>query len=345
MSEARLPRYVRRGRPSPGPAWAILTLFWVANAWAQNPEEVARADALFDAGKSELSRGDWAAACALFRSSLALDASVSTRVKVARCLVNEGRLAAALDEYDRAFESTVGAGLPEARQQELQAVIRSESAELEARVPKLAVVVRPETTAITALLDGHEVSPGSLAELRLDPGTHEIVIRAPGFRDHRAAVEAKAGILAKFYVNLEPVASSPTILQPRTVTPAREAKRRGTTTPDQSTTSGSNQRVLGAIVGGAGLASLVVAGVFGIRTLALVDDSRDHCTPGTNECSQTGVDLVDQASRSQNIGFLLGGLGAALLGTGVILYVTAPAQSGSGHARALQPSVSIGGSF
>jgi hypothetical protein len=184
-----------------------------------------------------------------------------------------------------------------------------------------------------------------LAELRLDPGTHEIVIRAPGYREHRAAVEAKEGALAAHYVSLDPVASSPETKVVSREAPARDANRRGTGTPHDSTVFGSNQRLLGAIVGAAGLASLVVAGVFGVRTLMLVDDSRAHCTPGTNECSRTGVDLVDRARGSQNAGFLFGGVGAALLGTGVVLYVTAPARSGSGSPRAFEPSVSIGASF
>jgi hypothetical protein len=309
----------------------------------------ARADALFEEGKARLAAGDWAGACLSFRQSLELDVSVSTLVKIARCEEHDGRLASALLEYRRAEEHNRALTQNVERQRELGAVIESAIKELEPRVPRLDLDVSPKPSGIEVTIDGKPVSAALDAPLPLDPGEHEVVVRAPGHREQRLVVSASPGTVRELDVRLVPddaqAASS-------LAEPPRAPIARGSTEQTRSGASdsgavdpGADRRLLGLVVGGVGVATLGVAGYYGIRTLSLVDDSEPHCPD--NECNSTGYDLVDRAKDAQTTALILTGIGAVMLGAGTLLYVTAPAaDEQDGLVWGIGPGrVSIGGSF
>jgi hypothetical protein len=86
------------------------------------------------------------------------------------------------------------------------------------------------------------------------------------------------------------------------------------------------------IVGGTGLAALGMAGYFGVQTLWLVNEASPRCPGGS--CDDTGYEMMRDASTAQTFGFVFAGIGAALLGTGIVLHATAP--SGSARDQATQ---------
>jgi hypothetical protein len=81
------------------------------------------------------------------------------------------------------------------------------------------------------------------------------------------------------------------------------------------------------VVGGVGLAAAGVGAFFGVQTLAAVQ-ARDGLCPPADQCdSPQAFALDDQARQQQLLGFVIGGSGAALLATSLVLFfVSAPAE-------------------
>ena len=101
---------------------------------------------------------------------------------------------------------------------------------------------------------------------------------------------------------------------------------------------GSGQRTIGMIVGGAGVAGLVVGGIFGGLAIGSKSTAKSSCGPEPafsypTKCDinkQPDTDSANKAAKTQStistIGFIAG---AALAAGGAVLYFTAPKGSQS----------------
>jgi hypothetical protein len=317
--------------------------------------DVARADALFEEAKGRLQAGDWLRACEAFQQSFDLDPSVSTLVKIGRCREHEGRWASALTEYRRAFDLNRTLAQSPGRAAELDTVVREAIAALAVRVPRFRLVIVPKPPTFALSLDGTDISPGLLdAPLPVDPGEHEIVMRAAGYREERIRVTAVEGTTRDVRVTTAqdaptnrvvaldaPAPGSPlTPSPPTTATPITpiappmhadvSANSAATASP---TAAGSSPRVVGWGLLGAGGATLAAAAFFGVRTLTLAADSQKYCN-ADKRCTSDGLDLLDQARGAQTTGLVLAGVGAAIAGTGIVVLATAPAHTVSGQTLA-----------
>ena len=81
--------------------WLLLTLVWSAPARA---DQVADAEALFDAARDLAKSGHYAEACPKFEASLELDEQLGTLVNLADCYENLGRVATAWAGWGAARE-------------------------------------------------------------------------------------------------------------------------------------------------------------------------------------------------------------------------------------------------
>jgi len=301
------------------------------------------AEALFRRGLAALKAGDWGLACSKFQASVDLEPAVSTWVKVAKCHEHDGKLASAWYDYQRASKLNHELEQTAKRREELDDHIRKAVASLEPRVPKLSISVEPRPEGLQIYRDGVLLAPSALnEELPVDPGEHEVTARALNYREQRQIVNAAEGAVVhcNLVLTLEPAAetTNPAPLPP--VTPAipqvapvaapeaQSSHQASLRNPPPETQSGWHQRHSAFVLGGAGIVGLGIAAYFGIHTLSLVSDSNSHCPL---YCDGEGKSLRDRATRSQNYGFLAAGLGAATLGIGVTLYVTAPAAKDAGH--------------
>jgi hypothetical protein len=282
------------------------------------------ADEVFQQAKALLKAGDWVGACAKFQESFDIERSVSALVKIARCREHEGRPASAVFEYRRALELNRANPQGPARAKELDEVIRAELTALEASVPRLRIVVSPRPSAVEVRVDGRVVAMADLdAPLPVDPGEREIVVRAPGYRDEHVRLAISGWAQREIRIALqaeERPAPAPPVALPEPAHPASGA-----------------QSIVGLIVGGAGVATLGVAGYFGYKTLSLVNDSRQYCDPSGNPCGAHGLDLLNDARQAQTIGIVLAGVGATLTSVGLVLYVT-----GRAHAAATNRGAALG---
>ncbi|HMJ13856.1 MAG TPA: hypothetical protein VK524_20705 [Polyangiaceae bacterium] len=312
------------------------------------------AEALFNAGKTLLEAGDWANACSKFEKSMLLEVAVSTLIKIARCHEREGKLATAWYDYQRALKLNRELPATDRRRRELASVVAATLAALEPRIPRLRITLSATPEGTTLKRDGELLPLEVLGEvLPIDAGEHELIVAAPGHIAERRVISAAEGRIAEIQLTLasEKVPSASSTSAPPQIhfPPSQSVEReRPTPTPlvphansarETSTSAGAApQQIVGLALGGLGLASLAVAGYFGIRTLSLVRDSDGHCN-ANNECDPDGMALRDDAASMQTTGLVLAGAGAAMLGSGLLLHFSVPSKRGA-SSRAL-PSVAI----
>jgi hypothetical protein len=317
---------------------AIALAFQVSASIAEPaPSDPAAARALFDQGRAMLDAGDWAGACRKFDESLVLSSNVSTLIKVARCRAHEGKLATAAEQYERARAlNQQKSDQPSERRAELDATIETEVNDLTPRIPRLRVLVVDAPAGLTVRYNGVPLAPARLGEtLQVDPGTYQISAEAPGFVAETKSVtigERTAPnqvIEVSFRLTPAPPAPSATPVPPVVPVPAASLPAL-TGAPANSEPSerprGGSTRQAGYVVGGVGVAALAAAGVLGILTLKRVDDGDDYCKFPGEACNARGMELRDQARHLQTSAFVVAGLGAAALATGIVLVVTAKGQ-------------------
>jgi hypothetical protein len=316
----------------------FLLLASASSAWAQIVRDPAAAEELFQHGKTLLLSGDWEAACAKFRGSMALDPAVGTLLKIARCDEHDRRLALALHDYQQALElNRTKADQTEARRAELDAFARAALAELEPRVPRFRVAIETPPPGLRVTRGGEELPPGAFGEaLPVDPGAIEVVATAPGYRTQRTTVQVLEGVQTGVSLSLVPLESD---------APADRTSAPAPPSVDASRTGSWRARRIGAYaLGGAGLVTLGVAGVFGIETLAKVNQASPYCVHQV--CKQTGYNLIGEASQMQDASFILLAAGASLVGAGVVLYLTTPGKGSESLSVGLTvPSCVLRGTF
>jgi hypothetical protein len=139
--------------------------------------------ALFDRGVADMEAGHFGTACPFIEASYKIDPLPGTLFALAECEAKRGRTATALARYDD-YLALHGALSPErrARQGDREKVARAQKATLGAVVPELTLVLPPNAPqGVTVTRDGVVVDRPELGiPIRVDPGDHVIVTRAPG---------------------------------------------------------------------------------------------------------------------------------------------------------------------
>jgi hypothetical protein len=319
-------------------AFFLSVLGLASNASAQ--ESKRRADDLFGAGKAALGRGDWSAACQDFQESMALDPSVSTLVKIARCRGHEGKTATALRTFREALALNTRFTETDPRRAQLERLIREEMKRIDAAVPRVRISVTPTDAKVTLVVDGAPLSTDAGSPVELDPGPHQIVVQAPGYREAQRQVAAAAGTELTVDVSLEPEAPLPNPVEPAPKPPGpRLTASPPLTMSDQPTlitaapppsgrpSGRSTRRTVAWAAVGVGVAALGVAALLGVRTLQLVSEGRGYCPD--NVCpagppANAAQAKFNEARTIQGTGIVVTAAGAVVLGGGIALLITAP---------------------
>jgi hypothetical protein len=253
-----------------GLAAAALLAAWPARA-ASSAEDQALATMLFREARSLAASGKTAEACLKFEESQRLDPSGGTILNLAHCHEVLGLLARSWSEFN---EAAVAAGREGRRDRLEEANARLRA--LEPRLSRLTIVVPPhaEVAGLRVERDGHELGRGAWSTpMPVDGGEHQVQATAPGRKPFSVRIamaregdartvtipvlELAAAVVAPLTEMAPPPAAPAAVV---TVTPSRR--------PD-------HLRTAGWIVGGAGVAQLVVAGVFGIQAFSLHADNDD----------------------------------------------------------------------
>jgi hypothetical protein len=312
-----------------------------STAAASDPKAVSVA--LHREAEDKLEAGDWSNACTLYQRSQELVRSAATQARIAQCLEHEGRWLKALAAWQEALQLVELLSDP-ARRSTVRQSIQDDLAALESRIPMLRVLAAPAAEALLVRLDEQQLSSLDLANpVRVEPGAHVLSVELPGLAPRLCLLQAEQSRKTQVRLALGSAAGPatgclwensttllitlvPLPLIPRPVAeptastaaaaPDKAGSAAGALGGEHAASSDGQQRIVGFATVGAGAAVLAVATYFGVRTLWLVADA--DCD-AQNTCSKSGKATIDDARRSQTIGFVSAGIGAALVAAGITI--------------------------
>lgn len=308
-SPLRAARRTPRRRRAGGGALLAVLLTGSAALAAPPPRDREQAEVLFRTGRQLMTQGDHAAACPKFEESFALYPAASTKLNLARCYEQTGKLALAWHAYREALPLLDGV-TPESRRKELSEIAHAGLAALDSRLAKLRIVIPKPYGGLQVLRDGAVMPAAELgAALPVEPGRHEVSASAPGHSTITRAVVAEAGKTATVELSLEPVPQkSPEV--PAWVW----------------------------VTGSAGVA-LTGVGIYFLGTdLAAIRALRENCheNGGKTYCAP-GYDYErDNARKNRGLGLFLGlgGAGAVAIGAAVVGLLQMPSTGAQGSREA-----------
>ncbi len=298
------------------PRWRVMgrflgaaTLALSLGAGAARADDAATADALFREGRTALARGDYEEAARRFAESERLQPAPGTRLNLATAESKLGRLASAW-EHARASRDELALG------DERRAVAQKLFDELDARVPRLTLRSDGKLAAGARIfLDGTELREGSLGvALPEDPGSHRVLITAPGYLDVPLVVTLREGERESLEIRLGPPQPSPKA----TASPMATAA----TTASAPSSRPGPLRAVGiatTVVGGVALAASGVLGALAIGQNGAVSN---HCD--ATGCDERGLD-ASRTGRAFALGSSVSAIsGLVLVAGGVVLWLLAP---------------------
>ena len=270
-----------------------------------SPGDAAAAETLFEEGRKLMAKGNHAQACPKFVESYRLDPALGSLLNAATCHKAEGKTATAWSEFRDAEQQARRAG--DTKRSKFAA---DKAAEIEPSIPKLIITIVEPPAGTKVSRDGLALGEASLnTPLPVDPGEHAIRVEAPGFVPFETTVEAFAGKRASVVVpELERA--------PAGAAPAEGGASSGETPDKPAPDEGSDHRTAGLVVGGVGVASLVVGGVFS----AMFFSARSECN-GPPVCAEDDPLRDDASSRGTIAGITLAA-GTAAVAVGAFLYLT-----------------------
>jgi hypothetical protein len=287
---------------------ALLFALAPARALAQpiSPADKARARDLANAGYDALDKKDYAKAAERFAQADGIIRVATVRIGLARAQAGLGRLRDAQATYGKIVTEGAPPGAPPPIVKAV-AEARREVEALGSRIPTLVIrVTGAGEGAVTVTMDGLPVQREGLGnKLPVDPGSHTVRATAPGRRPIEMTLTVTEGRSESVELQLLPevVAAAPVVVAAREPWPVR--KTAGVVLMASS--------AVGAIAGGA----LAAAAHSKYADLASKCPTHVGCSPSlaSELASYHAIGAGSLAS------FVIGG---ALLGSGVILFVTAP---------------------
>lgn len=279
--------------------------------------DLAAARKKFDRALELEKAGDFKSALALLRDVAAVKSTSQVRFHVALCLERLGRLVDAREEYLRVKEDAETKEGPESAA--LAQKCADRVTDLDARIPKIAIKIPDDVVSAKVSVDGGPpVSVIVTPVIRVDPGEHKLQVTSPGRRTFSRTVLLKERD-ATFSVAAElPLAEADGEQEPEpTATPAAVA-------PLPRRDVGPKSSPVPWIVGGFGLASLATAGVFYALRDSAIHDLDQACGDARDRCPRSMQSTEDRGRLYTTTANVFLGVGAAAIGTAIVIYATQP---------------------
>lgn len=284
--------------------------FTVQPCAAQDAKELSQARAKFQQALELKQAGNWPAALRLLREVGQVRMTPQVRYHIAGCEEKLGKLVAALGGYELALADAEG------MHPDFVAEVQASVEDLKARIPKLLIERGEGAEAATIELDGVSLGNSSIGvEVPVDPGPHTLSAQAPGRRPFSKTVNVSEEGTLTVTVTLASLASADEepdeSSSPSSSTPTEEGPRYG---------------ALPYVLGGIGTAGLVTSGVFLALNRSKVSGLGDRCperdcsalSPGDRDAARADYDT---ARTHEIVMWSTLGVGAAALGTGLVLYL------------------------
>jgi hypothetical protein len=287
----------------------------------------ATAEALFQQAAQLMDEKRFSEACEKFSASQGLDAGLGTMLYLADCYEQAGRSASAWALFREAEDAAQRATQPDREH-----IAGERAASLESRLSKLELRV-PEADRVPGLelrLNDTLVPSASWnVALPVDPGATRIEARAPGKKPWTVRVQIETGP-ANQVVTVQGLLDAPKPLRAS----SSAANVGGSARPAPR----SAQRIVGYVMGTAGIVALAAGGFFGYRAYSLNKQSKRDCRiEDPNACTPAGASARGDAKTSGTVSTVATVGGGALLIGGVTLIFTAPS-SHAARAGTVSPS-------
>jgi tetratricopeptide (TPR) repeat protein len=301
---------------------ALGTVGYVETAHAQTTEAVA--EALFRDGKLYFQAQDYDRGCPKLAQSYKIDPAGGTVLLLAICYEQQGRLASAWARYNDAL-----ALAKRDNREDRERRAREGLASVEPRLSYIKLLLDPTCNALAGLslsIDGTELPALSDTRLPVDPGKHQLVIKAPDYEDW--AMEVTVGGPADLKEVPVPALRKRAELPAAVSPPAALGAPAGQVVAEpsafkESRTSHAAARRTAYILGGVGLAGVAVGSYFGVRAIRLNKQANDVCP--TSECREDQLGAIstieDARSNARLANILIGAGSAAVISAAVLWYV------------------------
>lgn len=255
-------------------------------------ERAAYAERLFLHGVELMKQDNCPAAVPEFLTSQDLDPSSATLVNLATCYARLGRRATAWKTYRRAATAAAHEGNEALRSRAFQAM-----SILSPSLTKLRIVSANPNTSLALRINGEPIGTYDGVPIPLDPGESIVEAAAPGREPWRRSVTA--GELGATLV-----------IEVPELRPMRQAD------------ASASYRVPAVVIGGIGLAAMVVGSIVAVNAISNNDQSKSYCLDG--HCTAQGVRLRERASSQAAVATYAIGVGTVVTAAGVVLWFVSP---------------------
>jgi len=269
-------------------------------AEAQSKQDLARAREQFREALALEEAEDYGRALETFKDVAAVKSTPQVRYHIGLCEEKTGHWVRALGSYRLALDH--------AREKKARDVVKVAEAaieELEARIPQLTIARGEGARVAEITLDGAPLGPAEVDVARaMNPGPHVIEAKSSGHRDYRKEFELTESDERTVTVRLTKM---------KTVTgPGPE--------PEPEPESGGSALVpAGFVVGGLGVVSLMLSGVFlGMRGGA-ISDLEESCGEDGQFCPPDAQDTIDSGQTYATMSSVTFVAGLGLVGTGIVM--------------------------
>ena len=283
--------------------------------------DIKDAEELFRQGKAEMTKGNYDKACPMFAESYKQDPAMGTLLNLALCHEAVGRIASAWGEW-RAVEQQARAANPP-REDRIK-MAKEHAEKLEPRLSRIKILLPADARVdgLTIKIDGEAKGEPLWAGVPVDPGTRKVVVTAPGKKTltRDVKIDDEGVVVSVTIPKLEdaPVTAPPPSAGTTVVGPDLEKV--------EEYAANHARRNVGFVVGGIGIATLAVGGVFGVAAIIIDGNAKDACPSpciaGSTQASEADAS-TDRAFVFSNIANVTIPLGLIGAGIGAYLVLTA----------------------
>ncbi|MEZ4294574.1 MAG: hypothetical protein R3B70_06335 [Polyangiaceae bacterium] len=281
-------------------------------------QEKNLAETLFQKGRDLMEAGNLKGACPKLAESQKLDPASGTLLYLAECYRRAGQTATAW----RTLHDVRALAQKDGRAERID-VARAEIARLEKDLSYLTVNVSSEATAVSELTvecDGTAIHAAAFGvAVPVDPGTHKIIVQAPGYKMVIRDVVVQAGG-DRQTVDVSALERLPKLPEPPSTGTPRSSAAPVIPPPVDS---GKPLRTAGLAVGGVGLGALAIGAVLGGLAASNQATVSERCP--SSPCSDgAAVDLNGAVRTQADASTVLFGAGGGLVALGALFYLLAP---------------------
>lgn len=312
-------------RPSVVAALVLVGWASVASPAGAQPaaHDTAAAEAAFAEARALIRQGRYSEACPKLEVSFTLDPALGTLLNLSDCFERTGKTASAWVRYREAAAMAVQHG-----HREREAIARGRISALEPQLCRL-VVRTSHAPDFDVKRDGVNVERAAIGlPVPVDPGMHVVTADAPGAATFTTHVEVRPP--DKDAPCAVTVVEIPALLEgERTGAPAppSSARERDTTAgpprpAPPAPSAWGTPHTLAVVAASSGVVAIGFGTLFTVKAASTQRDADAKCTSAG--CTPEGRSLLSDAGASADIATVTFIVGAALLTTGAVLWLTSP---------------------